>query len=89
MNNVAKPALYGLTPPTIGTFFPENHLKRAGLLTFFVTIISYMKNPPLQTTKLHFRFRWAKNQKISVSKTACSFAHPTKLHLTFFNCPKW
>jgi hypothetical protein len=26
MNNVGKPALYGLTQPTIGTFFPENHL---------------------------------------------------------------
>jgi hypothetical protein len=27
MNNVGKPALYGLTHPTIGTFFPENNLK--------------------------------------------------------------
>jgi hypothetical protein len=26
MNNVGKPALYGLTHSTIGTFFPENHL---------------------------------------------------------------
>jgi hypothetical protein len=26
MNNVGKPALYNLTHPTIGTFFPENHL---------------------------------------------------------------
>jgi hypothetical protein len=26
MSNVGKPALYGLTHPTIGTFFPENHL---------------------------------------------------------------
>jgi hypothetical protein len=26
MNNVGKPVLYGLTQPTIGTFFPGNHL---------------------------------------------------------------
>jgi hypothetical protein len=26
MNNVGKPALYGLTQPTVGTFFRENHL---------------------------------------------------------------
>jgi hypothetical protein len=26
MNNVDKPALYGLTQPTIGTFFLGNHL---------------------------------------------------------------
>jgi hypothetical protein len=28
MNNVGKPALYGLTHSTIGTFFSENHLTR-------------------------------------------------------------
>jgi hypothetical protein len=26
MNNVGKPALYGLTQPTIGKFFPRNCL---------------------------------------------------------------
>jgi hypothetical protein len=26
MNNVSKPALYGLTQPTIGKFFLGNHL---------------------------------------------------------------
>jgi hypothetical protein len=26
MNNVGKPALYGLTHPTVGTFFLVNHL---------------------------------------------------------------
>jgi hypothetical protein len=29
MNNVGKPALYGLTQPTIGKFFPRNHLNTA------------------------------------------------------------
>jgi hypothetical protein len=28
MNNLGKPALYGLTNSTIGTFFSENHLIR-------------------------------------------------------------
>jgi hypothetical protein len=27
MNNVGKLALYGLTQPTVGTFFLENHLR--------------------------------------------------------------
>jgi hypothetical protein len=26
MNNIGKPALHGLTEPTVGTFFVENHL---------------------------------------------------------------
>jgi hypothetical protein len=42
MNNVGKPALYGLTHPTIGTFFMGNHLSLGWAK--LEKILTYLKN---------------------------------------------
>jgi hypothetical protein len=34
MNNIGKPALHGLTEPTVGTFFVENHLNCIAMTQF-------------------------------------------------------
>jgi hypothetical protein len=36
MNNIGKPALHGLTEPTVGTFFVENHLKQTTMTNFIL-----------------------------------------------------
>jgi hypothetical protein len=39
MNNVGKPALYGLTQPIMGKFFPRNRLSSIYIVSLYDTII--------------------------------------------------